>query len=59
MITVKDTGIGINENDADKPSTTIQNIRERLKVLCDGELSIKAPKEGGTTVTIFIPKVKR
>ena len=34
----------------------IQNIRDRLKLMCGGSLAIVSEASGGTTVTITLPK---
>jgi sensor histidine kinase YesM len=59
-ITVSDTGPGFPENqefekDDREPHIALNNIRERLALLCDGTLTISPGEEGGTVVKIFIP----
>ena len=55
-ITVADTGPGFGENDNNEPHIALANIKERLKMMCGGTLKIKSCQNGGTTVTVFIPK---
>ena len=62
-ITVRDTGPGFPENeekeeDDREPHIALNNIRERLALLCNGTLSISPAEGGGTIVTIFIPYKK-
>ena len=42
----------------DDPHIGLDNVRSRLKTLCDGTLSIDRREKGGTIVTIFIPGKK-
>ena len=55
-ITVEDTGPGFLMPENSEPHTTLDNIRERLKVLCGGTLTITPREAGGTKVTIFVPR---
>ena len=43
------------ENQKNRQSVGIKNVRERLKTLCGGELIFES-SDAGTTVTITIPK---
>ena len=43
---------GVEETDA---GIGLQNVRNRLRILCDGSLEIASRPEGGTVVTIDIP----
>ena len=54
-ITVEDTGPGFDPLDASKPHTTLENIRQRLKMMCGGSMTIQPREGGGTVVTITIP----
>ena len=54
-ITIDDNGRGIKDIDNDEPHIALKNIRERLKIMCGGSLTISPRDEGGTRVTIFIP----
>ena len=38
-----------------EPHIALDNIRERLKLICNGELAISSRDCGGTVVTIRIP----
>ncbi len=63
-ITVSDTGPGFSESrenpDNDRePHIALNNIRERLSILCNGTLTISPREGGGTVVTIFIPYKKQ
>ena len=54
-ITVEDDGIGFDPEDKSKPHTTLDNIRQRLEMMCGGSLAIRSGDGAGTVVTIFIP----
>ena len=54
-ITVNDSGPGYTPADDDEPHIALANIRERLKIMCGGELTISGRDCGGTVVTIRIP----
>ena len=54
-ILVEDNGPGFEAADNDEPHIALKNIRERLKLMCNGTLSISSPLTGGTRVDIFIP----
>ncbi len=55
-IIVEDNGPGFDSAVADKPHTTLANIRRRLGIMCDGRLEIAPRKEGGTVVKVTIPR---
>ena len=54
-IIVEDTGPGFDPSDKDKPHTTLENIRQRLEMMCGGSMTIKPREGGGTVVTLTIP----
>ena len=54
-IRVIDTGPGFGEIDNDEPHIALNNIRERLEMMCNGTLTIAPREVGGTVVTVFIP----
>lgn len=56
VITVEDDGAGYHPRDDGRPHTALQNIRDRLKLMCGGTLTIASDPAGGTTVTITLPK---
>ena len=53
-ITVEDTGPGFGPSDNADPHIALNNIRERLKIMCHGSLHISARDGGGTVVTIIV-----
>ena len=54
-ITVADDGRGFEPAGDSEPHIALNNIRQRLALMCDGHLTI-APNEGrGTVVTVTIP----
>ena len=57
-ITVADDGRGLSSNFNLKQHTTLNNIQERLKIMCGGSLSIKPNDGGGTLVIVTIPDIK-
>ena len=57
-ILVEDDGVGfdVNAMDGDRKHVGLRNIRERLKVMVNGELEIESTVGVGTKVLIKIPK---
>ena len=55
IITVEDNGPGFEISEDDNPHIALSNIREKLRLLCGGSLTIQSGKEKGTVVTIIIP----
>ena len=54
-IIVDDSGPGYKPSDDDEPHIALANISRRLKMMCNGELTIRSADCGGTIVTIRIP----
>ena len=54
-ITVDDSGPGYQPADDNEPHIGLDNVRERLKMMCKGDLTISRRDCGGTIVTIWIP----
>jgi LytS/YehU family sensor histidine kinase len=54
-IIVDDSGPGYQPVDDDEPHIALANLRERLKLMCNGDLTISRRDCGGTVVTIRIP----
>ena len=54
-ITVEDTGPGFDPSDESKPHKALENIRQRLEMMCGGDMTIQPRESGGTVVTITIP----
>ena len=54
-IIVDDNGPGFDPYDGSKPHTTLENIRQRLEMMCGGSMTIQPREGGGTVVTITIP----
>ena len=57
-IVVENDGPGFNPADDNKPHIALNNIRQRLEMMCKGTLKITPRDGGGTVVTVFIPKSK-
>ena len=54
-IIVEDTGSGFDPSDESTPHATLTNIRQRLQMMCHGEMTITSREEGGTVVKVTIP----
>ncbi len=55
-ITVSDNGPGFHPAaDDDEPHIALNNIRQRLEIMCGGSLAITPGEGGGTVVTVTIP----
>lgn len=54
-IIVEDDGSGFDPADANTAHTTLENIRQRLQIMCKGSMSIESHDKKGTIVTIVIP----
>lgn len=62
IITVADTGRGFDVSDYGndgKKHIGIENVRMRLKNMCDGVLDVQSEKGKGTVATVYIPKPKK
>lgn len=59
QVYVTDNGVGCNKEDAQQPRAGhygLENVRKRLKILCNGELDVTSTPGQGTEVHISIPK---
>ena len=54
-VTVSDNGPGFHPADDDEPHIALNNIRQRLEIMCGGSLTITPGEGGGTVVTVTIP----
>ena len=54
-VIVEDTGPGFDNTYNNGPHVALDNIRERLKMMCGGKLTVSERNGGGTVVSIFIP----
>lgn len=54
-LVVADNGPGFDPSDKGKPHTTLNNIRQRLEMMCGGSMTIQPRDGGGTVVTVTIP----
>ena len=55
VIIVEDNGSGFDPSDESKPHTTLENIRQRLEMMCGGSMTIQPREGGGTVVILMIP----
>ena len=54
-IIVKDNGRGFDPDETKDPGIALNNIRQRLEMMCGGSLAITPGESGGTVVSIIIP----
>ena len=54
-IIVEDNGRGVDPDETKEHGIALDNIRQRLEMMCDGSLTITPKKGGGTIVTVMIP----
>ena len=54
-IVVSDNGRGFDSAETEEPHIALENIRQRLEVMCGGSLKIAPGAGGGTVVTVSIP----
>ena len=54
-IIVEDDGPGFKPTDDNEPHIALNNIRERLEMMCHGTLTVSPREEGGTSVKVTIP----
>ena len=54
-IIVEDDGPGLTPSDNNEPHIALENIRQRLEMMCKGTLSISPREDGGTRVIVTIP----
>jgi hypothetical protein len=54
-ITVEDNGPGFAPADDCEPHIALENIRQRLEMMCNGKMTIHPREGGGTVVTVTIP----
>ena len=57
-IIVEDDGPGFKPSDNNDPHIALNNIKERLEMMCKGKLTIFHREGGGTSVKITIPNSK-
>ena len=55
-IIVENDGADFVPADDNEPHIALNNIRQRIEMMCKGSLTIKPRDGGGTVVTVFIPK---
>ena len=58
-IIVEDDGSGYNPVDDNEPHIGLENIRQRIDLMCGGKLTIGPREGGGTSVKVTIPKSDR
>jgi hypothetical protein len=54
-IIVEDNGRGFSPSDEGDLGIALQNIRQRLRMMCGGSLSIRPGENGGTVTTVILP----
>ncbi len=55
IVTIKDTGPGFDPTNVFESNNALSNIKQRLKLMCDGSITITSHEGEGTTVEIIIP----
>ena len=55
-IIVENDGADFIPADDNEPHIVLNNIRQRIEMMCKGTLTITPRTGGGTVVTVFIPK---
>ena len=56
-ILVEDSGPGFEPVGDFEPHTALANIRQRLKIMCGGDLAVRLRDGGGTVVIVTVPKL--
>ena len=54
-IIVENSGADFDPQDDNEPHIALNNIRQRLEMMCGGSMTIKPRVGGGTIVTVTIP----
>jgi LytS/YehU family sensor histidine kinase len=54
-IIVENNGLDYQPSDDNEPHIALSNIRQRLRMMCKGELTIATREGGGTIVKVIIP----
>lgn len=54
-IIVENSGLDYQPSNDNEPHTALSNIRQRLEMMCQGEMSIAPREGGGTVVKVNIP----
>ena len=54
-IIVEDNGRGVDLDETKEHGIALDNIRQRLEMMCNGSLTITPKEGGGTVVTVMIP----
>ena len=54
-IIVEDNGPGFDPNETKESGIALNNIRQRLEMMCSGSLTITPGEDGGTVVRVTIP----
>lgn len=54
-IVVENNGVGFEPADDSEPHVALENIRERLEIMCGGKMTITPREGGGTVVRLAIP----
>jgi signal transduction histidine kinase len=60
-VTVTDDGAGFSPDeppDDGRPHVGLANVRERLRLVCNGDVRIESKPNQGSRVTIVVPKAK-
>lgn len=55
-VIVEDNGPGYQPVSDDKPHIALENIKQRMELMCKGSLDIESGENGGTVVKLMIPQ---
>jgi len=56
-IIVENNGVDYRPADDNEPHIALSNIRQRLEMMCKGEMTIMPREGGGTVVKVIIPHI--
>ncbi|MCR5784082.1 MAG: histidine kinase [Eubacterium sp.] len=59
VIVVKDNGPGLDKNEVFSSNNALTNTQKRLKIMCNGTITLSTPREGGVVARIEIPLEKK
>ena len=55
VISVENSGADFEPHETNEPHIALNNIRQRLNMMCGGDMTIRPREGGGTVVTLLIP----
>lgn len=58
-VVIEDNGVGYDPSTDGSVHVGLQNVRERLEMMCGGSLKIGPRPDGGTVVTVWLPSASQ